>query len=139
MSSFITPNVKRTIIWSALGLVLLCIGLMVLGWTVPRRAVYDMGVFGFRMLPFAFVAFIGSLIIPAQTTKSIATPKPSKMQSNHLQLVKTTPQVAKKFSSSPTYYDYMAFFHYPTTGKDSLGYYLDEDNELDDIYWDDND
>ena len=64
MSAKQLHSLKRIGTCLALGLVLLSIGLMVIGWTVPRRSAFELGVLGYQIFPIAVVAVIIRIIMP---------------------------------------------------------------------------
>ena len=57
-------NVKRIGTGFAAGLMVLSLGLMVRGWTVPTKAAFDAGVFGFQLFPIAVSAILVRMVFP---------------------------------------------------------------------------
>jgi len=57
-------NIKRIGTWLAAGLMMLSVGLMLLGWTVPRKAAFEVGVVGFQLFPIAVLAVLLRIMLP---------------------------------------------------------------------------
>ncbi len=57
-------NIKRIGTWLVSGLMVLSLGLMLLGWTVPTRAAFDAGVLGFQLFPVAVSAVLVRILLP---------------------------------------------------------------------------
>lgn len=141
-------DIKRIGTWLAVSLMVLSVGLMLLGWTVPRKVAFEAGVVGFQLFPIAVVAVLGRIVFPLVlntglghalyqianavliTVTAVCSWFAGRSRSwvPHSSPAEILEQKVK--DSDTTYYDYQTFFHYPATGRDPLGYPIDESDPL---------
>jgi hypothetical protein len=130
--------IKRIGTWLAVGLMVLSVGLMLLGWTVPRKAAFEAGVFGFQLFPIAVVAVLIRIVLPLVlntwlgyelyrianllliTITAVCGWFSGHFRTSvqHFSAAEIPGQKAKH--SDITYYDYQTFFHYPATDRDPV-------------------
>ena len=142
-------NIKRNGTWLAAGLMMLSVGLMLLGWTVPRKVAFEAGVFGFQLFPIAVLAVLIRTALPfalntwlERALYRIANPvvitiaaicgwlagrwfRPSVQHP----LTAEIPEQKDK-DRDITFYDYQTFFHYPATGRNPMGNPIDESDPM---------
>jgi hypothetical protein len=121
-SALVNTNMKQIGTLTAIALVTISIGLMLVGWTVPQRVAFEAGVVGFLLLPFAILAMLFRItlsFIPSVWLRSFA----DKMRISNANL-KSQPSFDNMSSitqSQRQQLDYAVVFDDPMEVKDPMG------------------
>ena len=141
-----TLRIKRTFTWIALCSLTLSIGFMLYGWIVANRAAFELGVFGYKLFPFAIglillrllmmiiftpavVQYCAQIYLRFTNSVTTRTKRPKITKSNTQEPMAKNHHRLKSKDVNTTYLEHMMYFHYPATGKDILGTTIEENEQ----------